>query len=329
MGLREDPRRRLSAELLDRETSVLPLPQLRLSLLDECPDEWPELVERRPGPLDMLLEREGKLRTFLELATEDDESPEDEATQVGVELRCAHCHRFPVRARSRLSCTRGQDKTVSEREAFAQDGSPVALYARLEPMGEAEVIHAAVPAGCEILELGAGAGRITHRLVELGHSVVAVDQSPEMLRLVQGAETVLGDIETLSLARRFPVVVLASNFINDADPARRHAYLACCARHVLPSGQVLLEGFPRDWTPSTDWFERGGVRGRLCQFEQNGPVVSGEMEYIVDGQTLTHLFESRLLTEDELAEDLRAAGLRLRRTLDERGSWIEAVPAKA
>jgi SAM-dependent methyltransferase len=216
-----------------------------------------------------------------------------------------------------------------EREAFAQDGSPVALYARLEPMGEPEVIHAAVPAGCEILELGAGAGRITHWLVALGHTVVAVDQSPEMLHLVRGAETVLGDIETLSLDRRFPAVVLASNFINDADPTRRHAYLACCARHVLPSGQVLLQGFPRDWTPRTDWFEHGGVRGRLRYFEQDGPVLSGEMEYIVDGQTLTHRFRSRLLTDDELADDLRAAGLRLRRTLDDLGSWLEAVPAKA
>lgn len=215
---------------------------------------------------------------------------------------------------------------MSEREAFAQDGSPVALYARLEPMGEAEIIHGAVPARSEILELGAGAGRITHRLVALGHAVVAVDQSPEMLGLVRGAETVLGDIQTLSLERRFPVVVLASNFINDADPARRRAYLACCARHVLPSGQVLLQGFPRDWTPRTDWFEQGGVRGRLRYFEQDGPVVSGAMEYIVDGQTLTHVFESRLLTEDELAEDLHAVGLRLARTLDEPGSWIEAVP---
>ena len=92
---------------------------------------------------------------------------------------------------------------------------------------------------------------------------------------------------------------------------------------------MLLQGFPRDWTPHTDWFEQGGVRGRLRRFELDGPVVSGEMEYVVDGHTLTHRFESRLLTEDELAADLRAAGLRLRRALDERGSWIEAVPTTA
>ena len=50
----------------------------------------------------------------------------------------------------------------------APDGSPVALYARLPALGEPELIHDAVPAGAEILELGAGAGRVTHDLLALG-----------------------------------------------------------------------------------------------------------------------------------------------------------------
>jgi len=209
---------------------------------------------------------------------------------------------------------------------IAPDGSPVLLYARLPPLGEPEVIHEAVPAGAEILELGAGAGRITHGLVVLGHEVVAVDNSSAMLALVRDAETVLADLETLNLGRRFPVVVLASNFINDPDPATRRTYLESCARHVLPGGQVLLQGFPRDWAPSTDWSEHGNVRVRLRRYEQNGDLVSGEMEYVVDGRQLFHVFESKLLSEEELEGDLRAVGLRRRRVLDERGAWTEAVP---
>jgi SAM-dependent methyltransferase len=54
-------------------------------------------------------------------------------------------------------------------------------------MGEPEVVHAAIPAGASILELGAGAGRVTRRLVELGHPVVAVDESPEMLARIREA----------------------------------------------------------------------------------------------------------------------------------------------
>jgi SAM-dependent methyltransferase len=207
---------------------------------------------------------------------------------------------------------------------YAPDGSPVALYARLPSLGEPELIHETVPAGAEILELGAGAGRVTHRLLALGHPVVAVDNSEEMLSRIQGAETVLSDIETLDLGRRFPVVVLASNFINHPDDAERRAFLACCARHVLPDGQVLLQGFPRDWKPSTQWADHGGVRVRLRNFTLEAGHVAGEMEYLVEGRRLVHAFESRLLTAEELDAELAAVGLRRVRELDQRGAWIEA-----
>jgi SAM-dependent methyltransferase len=209
---------------------------------------------------------------------------------------------------------------------IAPDGSPVLLYARLPALGEPELIHRAVPAGAQILELGAGAGRITHELLALGHEVVAVDNSSAMLGFIRGAETVLADLEALDLRRRFPIVVLASNFINDPDTATRRAFLACCARHVLPNGRVLLQGFPRDWIPNTDWSRRGDVRIRLKRFELDGDLVSGEMEYVVDGVELHHVFESKLLSEEELEHDLRAVGLRRSRLLDDSGAWTEAVP---
>jgi SAM-dependent methyltransferase len=212
---------------------------------------------------------------------------------------------------------------------IAPDGSPVALYARLPPLGEPELIHAAVPAGCAILELGAGAGRLTRPLLELGHEIVAVDNSPEMLAHIQGADTVLGAIETLALERRFPAVVLASNFVNHPNDGERRAFLATCARHVLPDGQVLLEGFPRDWEPGGEWSEHGPVRLRLRRWSRSGTLVSGEMEYVVDGERLVHAFESKLLTDDELDADLAAVGLRRTRELDDRGTWIEARPVRS
>ena len=211
----------------------------------------------------------------------------------------------------------------------APDGSPITLYATLPPLGEPELIHAAVPAGAEILELGAGAGRITHPLLALGHRVVAVDNSAEMLALITGAETVLADIETLDLGRRFPAVVLASNFVNHPDAEERRVMLACCSRHVLPGGQVLIQGFPRDWTPRMEWSELGDVRLRLRSYTLEADVVSGEMEYVVGGRQLLHEFESRLLSVEELKDDLAAVGLRRERELDDSGSWIEAVPVRS
>ena len=43
-------------------------------------------------------------------------------------------------------------------------------------------------------------------LIALGHPVVAVDESPEMLAHVGGAETVRARIQDLALGRRFGVV---------------------------------------------------------------------------------------------------------------------------
>jgi SAM-dependent methyltransferase len=209
---------------------------------------------------------------------------------------------------------------------IAPDGSPVVLYSRLPPLGEPELIHRAVPEGAEILELGAGAGRVTHPLLALGHPVVAVDNSAEMLAAIEGAETVLADMVTLDLGRRFPVVVLASNFINDPDAEARRAFLEVCARHVTPDGHVLLQGFPRDWAPTTEWTALGPVRLRMRSYELEGDVVTGEMEYVVGDERLTHAFESRLLSDEELDADLAAVGLRRVRELDDHGSWIEAAP---
>src|SRR5712691_871386 len=89
------------------------------------------------------------------------------------------------------------------------DGCAVDFYARMTAMGEPEIVHDAAGPGASILELGCGAGQITHPLAALGHPVVAVDESPEVRAHVRGAETVCARIEDLALGRRFDVVLLA------------------------------------------------------------------------------------------------------------------------
>ncbi|MEQ0559408.1 class I SAM-dependent methyltransferase [Amycolatopsis sp. NEAU-NG30] len=79
------------------------------------------------------------------------------------------------------------------------DGSLVYL---LLPNGGLEIVHAAIPRGASILELGSGAGRVTHPLLALGHEVVAVDDSPSMLAHVR-AETVCARIGDLDLGWTF------------------------------------------------------------------------------------------------------------------------------
>src|SRR5918911_836687 len=119
------------------------------------------------------------------------------------------------RSSSRRARHRSALRVPLDPDLRAPDGSPVSLYLALPPMGEAQIIHEAVGAGAEILELGCGPGRVTRQLVALGHEVVAVDNSADMLRHVHGAaRAVLADIEGLRLERRFDAVVLASHLVN-------------------------------------------------------------------------------------------------------------------
>src|SRR6266498_5836608 len=135
------------------------------------------------------------------------------------------------------------------------DGCSVEFYAALTPASEPPIIHAAIPEGASILELGAGAGRVTHALLALGHQVVAVDESPEMLERVRDAETVLARIEDLDLGRRFDAVLMASYLVNVPDQEWRRSLLAACRRHVSDNGCVLIQRHEPEWFDTAAPFE--------------------------------------------------------------------------
>jgi SAM-dependent methyltransferase len=218
--------------------------------------------------------------------------------------------------------------TESGIAATAPDGSPVELYARMPTFGEPELIHGAIPAGAEILELGSGAGRMTHRLLELGHPVTAVDSSAEMLAHVRGAQTVRSQIEGLDLGRRFACVLLASQLINDQD-IERAAYLATCARHVARDGVVLIQRYDPAWAtdPRPSDSERGGVRIRVVEPRRQGRLLTATVEYEADGRTWRQgPFTATIVEDDELAARLNVSGLRLERWLDDRRTWLAATP---
>ncbi|MEV0128336.1 class I SAM-dependent methyltransferase [Dactylosporangium sp. NPDC050688] len=218
--------------------------------------------------------------------------------------------------------------------AVTADGCPVQLYALLPATGEPAVIHAAVPPGAHILDLGCGAGRLTHPLTGLGHPVTAVDNSAEMLAHVRGATTVLADIEALDLDRRFPVVLLASHLVNTPDDRVRGRLLAACRRHLAADGRVLIQ-----WLPPA-WFDRvfaamRPVTGRIGDIEvtdtplsHDGTVLQAVCTYRVagpDGGTWSHRFATRRLSRADLHAALAGAGLRFERHLDPGRHWLTAV----
>jgi SAM-dependent methyltransferase len=232
------------------------------------------------------------------------------------------------------------------------DGCSVELYGLLPSMGEPEIVHDAIPPGASILELGAGAGRMTHPLVALGHPVVAVDESGEMLARIRGAagdldadgwggaastgpasvgvETVQARIQELDLGRRFDAVVLASFLVNEPDDDLRGRFLRACRDHVGDDGCVLVQRHPAAWFDEAAEGERtsGGITFRLRGLARPGPgLLSATVEYQVGERVWTQWFTARRLDDGALAAVLAAAGLAVDAYLTGDGSWVRAVPA--
>ena len=209
------------------------------------------------------------------------------------------------------------------------DGCAVDFYAKMTAMGEPAIVHGAARPGASILELGCGAGRITHPLVALGHPVVAVDESPEMLVHVRDAETVCARMEDLALGRRFDLVLLASHLINTDDIAARTAILGACRRHVADDGGVIIQQHAPGWFAAAADAEnvRDGMIFRMRDVSRPAPdLVSATVEYVDGDRTWTQTFTARRLDDTELAAVLADAGLRLDRYLTDDHAWLRAVP---
>lgn len=211
----------------------------------------------------------------------------------------------------------------------AADGSPVELYARMPSFGEPELVHATIRAGSSILELGAGAGRMTHRLIELGHPVTAVDSSAAMLARIEGAERVQAEIEGLDLRRTFGCVLLASQLVNVDDDVQRTAFLATARRHLDGDGVLLVQRYDPAWAddPRPSESTHDGVTIRVLSPRRIGERLMATVEYELDGETWHHgPFTSRILSDGELSSRLEVSGLAFDRWLDERHTWLAAVP---
>jgi SAM-dependent methyltransferase len=214
--------------------------------------------------------------------------------------------------------------------ALTPDGCSVEFYAMMPDFGEPQIVHDAVPPGASIIELGCGTGRITDRLAELGHPVLGVDESPEMLAHVAGAETVCSPIEDLALGRRFDVVLLPSHLINNPDVAVRTALLATCRRHVSDGGCVIIQQHPPEWFATAGNAKDrvvAGVTLSLRDVTRPAPdLLSGTVEYVAGDRRWTQTFTAMQLSEPALAASLEQAGLRLDRYLTPNQSWLRVLP---
>jgi SAM-dependent methyltransferase len=226
----------------------------------------------------------------------------------------------------------GWPATGSGPGAITPDGCSVELYSMLPAGDEPRIVHDAAGEDASILELGAGAGRVTHPLLALGHPVVAVDESPEMLARIHGAELVQSRIEELDLGREFDAVLLASHLVNIPDVPWRRSLLATCRRHLAPGGRVLIQRHPPEWFDTAEPFERraddlpaGQLVVRLRDLERPGPgLLSATVVYQLGERTWSQSFTAARVDDGQLAADLGAVGLEIDRRLTRDGSWVSA-----
>ncbi len=209
----------------------------------------------------------------------------------------------------------------------APDGSPVAVYLRLPAGDVPQLVHRAVGEGATILELGCGVGRITHPLVALGHRVVAVDNSPDMLRHVHGAQTVLADIETLQCPERFDAVLLASHLINAPELDERQRLLSVCKQHARAGGLVLIERYDVEWARNAKpgVHHVGDVTITWHDLQRDGDVLHAGVTYGIDDHSWTQRFTAMILDDAQLCEEAAAAGLELESWIGEHHEWARFV----
>lgn len=209
---------------------------------------------------------------------------------------------------------------------IAPDGCPVEVYRQLPTNGEPDLIDSVLPPRSRVLELGCGTGRLANALARRGHEVWGVDESSAMLDHLHAVTAVRARIEQVRLHTTFVAVLLVSNLISTAGPDRRRRYLHTCARHLAADGILVVQWYPPSWF--TDVGERvgrlGPVHGGLKRGRVDDDHCAVEATYRIGDRAWTQRFDAYVLTEDQLAAELRQAGLHVDRWLDDARSWFVA-----
>ncbi|MFE9247467.1 class I SAM-dependent methyltransferase [Streptomyces sp. NPDC007088] len=214
--------------------------------------------------------------------------------------------------------------------ALTPDGCAVELYERLRAGEEPGIIAAASPPGARVLELGCGAGRVTHPLLERGFAVTAVDESAEMLERVRGARTVRSAIEELDLGESFDVVLLGSFLVHAGDVEVRRGLLRTCRRHLAEGGSVLVQREGADYHERLprERVDPGGYTVRIVSATPLGDGVDQiHAVYEFPDARWTQTFLSRPLDDAAFRAALAEAGLQVAEVLTDDGVWVRAVAA--
>jgi len=229
----------------------------------------------------------------------------------------------------------------SERETVT------AYYRAIAPFYDAELADrddldfwcaiAARHRGGRFLELGAGSGRVTEVLAPAARELVAIDVSPELLRLARRrlaawprTHLIQADMLEPAIREPFDLIVAANDpFSHLIEAADRDRALGVVARHLAPGGRFVLDalwvspgeavamaragGRVRRRTISLDG-QRLGVVERWERPGGQSGCCHARYEYRCDGRRLVVAdFEARDWSVAEMLDRLDRAGLAVAR----------------
>ncbi|WP_139980150.1 class I SAM-dependent methyltransferase [Nocardioides litoris] len=174
-----------------------------------------------------------------------------------------------------------------------------------------------LPAGAQVLELGAGTGKLTERLVALGHDVHASEPDEAMLavlrRRLPDVATSLTGAEEIPLPDASVDVVVAAQCLHWFDPERAYAEIA---RVLRPGGHLAAVWNVRD--ERIPWVRKlGRIIGTQDNVDPAASTVAGSGEFhaaehasykhwqVVDRRSIQDLARSRsnLAVLDEAARE--------------------------
>jgi SAM-dependent methyltransferase len=159
---------------------------------------------------------------------------------------------------------------------------------------------------CDVVDLGAGTGKLTRSLVALGHRVTAIEPLPEMIELLvaaaPGAFDLLGSAEVIPLPDASADVITSAQAFHWFDHA---VALPEIARVLRPRGRLALVWNTRDdrvpWvtqlseTIGSETVESRDAETPIVESGLFGPVEKATFEWVqyLDRTTLRDLVLSR------------------------------------